>query len=650
MASRPEAWDDETMRPASTPSPYDRSFLRLRWALSLLLISFSAVRLVLAVLAGASFTLGQWGRILGMGFLFDLGTAACVLVPFALYESLMPVLRSPWARKAERLWAGLWAFGLVFGLGFTVISEFMFWREFSTRFNFIAVDYMLYTREVWGNIRQSYPLGWILGGIGAVSGGILYLTWPREVEATPFRHRLRPLGAVSLLLVLGVGGLRQRMNEGQANAFVGELSSNGVWAFFAAARTNELDYKTFYRTRPDAEVHQDLRRLVGLPGDRFVTDHPQDITRDVSATGAPRRLNVVLISMESFSATFMDTFGGKKHLTPNLDRLAGEGLLYTRLYAVGTRTVRGLEGLSLGIPPIPGQSVVRRPGNEDLATLGGVFKTKGYESLFLYGGYGYFDNMNAYFAGNGYRVVDRRAIPEGRIHHENIWGVADEDLFTLTLEQLDGVHAQGRPFFAHVMTTTNHRPFTYPSGRIDIPSKTSRDGAVKYTDWAVGDFLTRARGRAWFKDTLFVVTADHTAGAAGETDLPVGRYHIPMILFAPEHVAPGRFDRLMSQIDIGPTLLGLLNQSYRSRFLGYDMARLEPGRERAFISTYQVLGLLREGRLVELRPGRQFRVGVPPDQPEVPVGAPTRQLDEAIAWYQGTNELLKAGGLRRPAN
>lgn len=637
------------MRRSSEPSPYDRSFLRLRWVLGVLLATFTGLRLVLAVLAGGQFSPGQWVRVLGVGFAFDLATAACVLVPFALYEALMPALRSPWARRAERLWAGLWAFAFLFGLGFTLVSEFMFWREFSTRFNFIAVDYMLYTREVWGNIHQSYPLGAILGGLGVLSALALFLTWPRATEAAPLGHRMRPLGATGLLLVLGLGCLSQRLNEGQANAFVGELSSNGVWAFFAAARTNELDYKTFYRTRPDAEVFQDLRRLVALPGDRFLSEDPRDLTREVTAPGDPRPLNVVLISMESFSATFMDTFGGKKHLTPNLDRLAGEGLLYTRLFAVGTRTVRGLEGLSLGIPPIPGQSVVRRPHNEDLATVGGVFKAKGYESLFLYGGYGYFDNMNAYFAGNGYRVVDRRAIPEGEIHHENIWGVADEDLFTLALRELDGVHAQGRPFFAHVMTTSNHRPYTYPAGRIDIPSKTSRDGAVKYTDWAVGDFLARARTKAWFRDTLFVITADHTAGAAGETDLPVDRYHIPMILYAPAHVPPGRFDRLMSQIDIGPTLLGKLNLSYRSRFLGYDMARLEPGRERAFISTYQVLGLLREGRLVELRPGRQYTVGEPAGQPETPAGPPTRQLDEAVAWYQAANELLKAGGLRRPA-
>ena len=144
-------------------------------------------------------------------------------------------------------------------------------------------------------------------------------------------------------------------------------------------------------------------------------------------------------------------------------------MLFTRLYATGTRTVRGLEALALSLPPTPGHSVVKRPNNENLHTIGEVFADKGYEPIYLYGGYGYFDNMEHFFGSNGYTFIDRSAIADkADIHYENIWGVADEDLFTLTLRELDKRHAAGRPFFAHVMTTSNHRPFTYPAGRVDI--------------------------------------------------------------------------------------------------------------------------------------------------------------------------------------
>jgi len=167
----------------------------------------------------------------------------------------------------------------------------------------------------------------------------------------------------------------------------------------------------------------------------------------------------------------MGAFGNAKGLTPQLDRLAREGLLFTQLYATGTRTVRGLEALALSLPPTPGHSVVKRPNNDHLFTVGEVFAEKGYEPLYLYGGYGYFDNMEHFFGGNGYTVIDRTALDKADIHYENIWGVADEDLFTLTLRELDKRHTAGTKFFAHVMTTSNHRPYTYPAGRIDIPPR-----------------------------------------------------------------------------------------------------------------------------------------------------------------------------------
>ncbi len=226
----------------------------------------------------------------------------------------------------------------------------------------------------------------------------------------------------------------------------------------------------------------------------------------------------------------MRYFGNTEGITPFLDSLAGESLMFTQLYATGTRTVRGLEALSLCVPPTPGQSIVRRPGNEDLFSIGKVFREKGYTTEYIYGGYSYFDNMGYFFSHNGYRVVDRSALKDEEIDYENIWGVADENLFDLTLRELDQKTSSG-PVFAHVMTTSNHRPFTYPAGRIDIPSRTNRSGAVKYTDYAVGRFIREARKHDWFDNTMFVIVADHCASSAGKTELPVSKYHIPMLIY-----------------------------------------------------------------------------------------------------------------------
>jgi phosphoglycerol transferase MdoB-like AlkP superfamily enzyme len=332
----------------------------------------------------------------------------------------------------------------------------------------------------------------------------------------------------------------------------------------------------------------------------------------------------------------MTRFGNTQGITPRLDALAARGLLLTNLYATGTRTVRGLEALALAVPPTPGQSIVKRPNNDHLFSLGAVFKSKGYEVRFLYGGYGFFDNMNDFFDGNGYEVVDRLHIPPERIHHETIWGVADEDLFTQALLEADKAHAAGRPSFMQIMTTSNHRPYTYPDGRIDIPSKSGREGGVKYTDWAIGDFIERASKKPWFDDTVFLIVADHCASSAGKSGLPVNKYLIPAIFYSPKHIKPAELDRMASQIDLLPTLLGLLNFSYRSRFLGYDLFDLEPGRERAFISTYQEVGYLRGARLVKLGPRRDHEVYKPdfadgsaellPPDPELE--------NEAVSWYQ----------------
>jgi len=429
-----------------------------------------------------------------------------------------------------------------------------------------------------------------------------------------------------------------------------QLAGNGPWEFFHAFNSNEIDYDRFYSTLPNELAFAELRSEFSEANSAvdFIEGSPLPIERREKGAGPEKRLNVVLVSVESLSAEYLGRFGNKKGLTPNLDRLADEGMLFTRLYATGTRTVRGLEALALSLPPTPGHSVIKRPNNENLHTIGEVFADKGYEPIFLYGGYGYFDNMEHFFGSNGYTVIDRKAIAKEDIHYENIWGVADEDLFTQTLKELDARHAAGKRFFAHVMTTSNHRPYTYPAGRIDIPPATSADGAVKYTDWALGNFIERARAKPWFDDTVFVIVADHCAASRGKTDLPPERFHIPLLVYAPKHVAPAKIETIASQIDVAPTLLALLNFSYTSRFFGQDILTDGKVHQRALMANYQTVGYMEHGMLVELRPQRRVRVvdaatGKPwPSTPES-----QHFTDEAIGYYQSASDAFRRGALRR---
>jgi phosphoglycerol transferase MdoB-like AlkP superfamily enzyme len=532
---------------------------------------------------------------------------------------------------------------------FTAASEGVFWNEFSSRFNFIAVDYLVYTREVVGNVRESYPIGVMLGAIVAV-GLLAFALVHRPVwraaraPAGTKRQRLASLSVAIALPVLSFGligdGPREAIGAGSAR----DLAGNGYYEFMRAFRSNDLDFRAFYRTLPLAKAEQAMRDEFKESGSRDVFRHGgHPLERSVAAQGKPRPMNVVLVSMESLGADYVESFGGRPGLTPNLDRLARTGLMFTETYATGLRTVRGLEALTLSIPPTPGHAVPMRANNKGFQTLGGVLMEKGYESLYLYGGYSYFDNMRDFFGGNGYTVIDRSAIPKEGISHETVWGVADEDLFRLAIREIDSRSAAGHKVFAHVMTTSNHRPFTYPEGRIDIASGTGRDGAVKYSDWAIGEFIREASSRPWFRDTLFVFVADHTSHGRGRTDLPPENYRIPLIMYAPGMIAPGRAGQVASQIDVAPTLLAMLNMSYESRFFGQDILTEGVKHPRALMANYLTVGYMERGVVVELSPKRRAALVDAGSGKPVAADDPRAEglVDEAIAYYQVATEVLR---------
>jgi len=555
------------------------------------------------------------------------------------------------SRTGRAVLVGL-GFVLVFGLLFVGMAEWVFWDEFGSRFNFIAVDYLVYTNEVVGNIQQSYPLAKWLSMLAVGALVLLALTrrgWRAVDDGSRWGDRAMVVLAWLGLTVLASFAVNADMKDRYENPYINSLAGNGIYQFFAAFRANRLDYPDFYRTLPQEQAFATMREALSTPDARFVSDDPHDLAREIRNPGPEKHLNVVLISVESLSGSYLAHFGNTASLTPNIDALAGQSLFFTNLYANGTRTVRGLEALSLSIPPTPGDSLVRQPGNEGLFSLADVFNTHGYSSEFVYGGYGYFDNMNHFFASNGYAAVDRESIPaDATIHGENVWGVADEDLFTLAMQRMDRIQAQGKPFFLHVMTTSNHRPYTFPEGRVDAPQG-KRAGAVKYTDWAIGDFIRRMREKPYFDDTVFVITADHCADSAGDTAIPVNNYHIPLLIYAPKHFQPKQVDTLMSQIDIPPTLLGLLGFSYRSRFFGYDINQLPEGRQRAYPSTYQQLGFLQADRLTILSPPRAAEQV----RPDLATGEASRlptidqpSLQQAIAAYQVAAQLAGDGGQR----
>lgn len=642
------------MTPLARLVPSPSRFFPLHALLGIMLVLSFGTRLALLLRADAALGSlpGALLHVFGVGLLFDLAAASYCLAPLALYLLLLPNRVAAW--RLHRWLFSVLVLVAIYGLCLLAVSEWLFWDEFAARFNFIAVDYLIYTHEVLGNIWESYPVGTYLMLL-LVPSLLLWLpllsTLSRGLQQpSRLAYRLRHAAPWLVAPVLVFFFVSNDMKAWSAPDTENELAGNGIFEFFAANYNNELDYEKFYPTLPHEEAMAAAREPIAPGAGRWMNDQIDSVQHTVLNPGAERHMNIVLISMESLGAEFLGSFGNPAGLTPNLDRLAGQSLFFGNVYATGNRTVRGLEALSLSIPPTPGQSIVRRPHNNHLLTIGGVLEDKGYEVEFIYGGYGYFDNMNAYFSANDYRVIDRTALPRQDIHYENIWGVADEDLFTLALRQFDAIYqGQGgkQPFFGHIMTTSNHRPYTYPAGRIDIPSGTGRDGAVKYTDWAIGEFLRQAATRPWFDNTLFVITADHGASARGSSRIPLDKYRVPLFIYAPKWVKPRRIDRLMSQIDIAPTVLGLLDMSYVSKFYGHDVLRTPVESDRAFVANYQTLGYMKDGRLVTLGVKRTSSIEALPPELGLPASggqiSDERLLHEAIGFYQSASYAFRHG-------
>lgn len=583
-------------------------------------------------------------RIYVTGGVYDVAFYAYALVPVSLYLLFVP--NRMWSSRINRVIVHVVCFATVFGLLFIAVAEYVFWDEFQARFNFISVDYLVYRREVTDNIIESYPLAPIFSVLFILTSLVYVKLTPgldrglRQHEL--FRSRLSITAVLLLLPVFASATVGPALMQQSDNTCQNELSANGPHQFFSAFRQNELDYYQFYTTLDNQDASASLQSEVLAPNVRTDGTALFDIRRTIiPADSREERLNVMLVMIESLSAKYMGVFGSQDGLTPNLDRLAEQSLLFTRFYATGNRTTRGLEAVTLSIPPTPGRSIVKRLGHETgMWSLGNVFRSRGYQTAFIYGGRGYFDNMNTFFSGNGYDVIDQTTVPSDEVGFVNAWGMADEDLYKQAIKAADKSYQQGAPFFFHVMTTSNHRPYTYPGSRIDIPSGSNRAGAVKYTDWAIGNFLARAKRKPWFEDTIFVFVADHTAGGAGSTALPLKRYHIPLLVYSPGHVQPGKIAKIASQIDLGPTLLGMLNVEYDSFFLGKNILDMSPGEERALIANYQHLGLYTEGLLSVSSPRGKLVQQINPesDNPVIKeVGADNPEMHRNLAYYQGAS-------------
>lgn len=600
------------------------------------------------------------------GLFFDIGTVSFILFPSILYYLVFP---NRWVGSLlDRIF--IWFFTTLgtFILVFVFFAELTFWEEFKTRFNFIAVDYLIYTHEVVANIEQSYPLPLLIIGVSAMTFLILFIFYKKDVFRNTFTRKAN-WNQKLIVLTIGVTSclfyttfITNNQAEWSKNRYNAEISKSGIYSFFAAFRNNQMEYHEFYTSISNDKAFGIVRNKLKEPNSKYSSiDFSVHRTISDTTNQEPVKKNVVFILVESLSGSFMKEFGNKEHITPFLDSLAQKSMFFDNLYATGTRTVRGMEAMTLSIPPTPGQSIVKRPDNHNLYTISNVFKEKGYTSNFFYGGDGYFDNMNSYFGGNGFTIYDRgrgsvlsddikttrNNITDDEVTFENAWGICDEDIFNKMLKVADEQYSKNQLFFNFVMTTSNHRPYTYPDNAIDIPSGTSRQGAVKYTDYALKSMFEKAKSKPWFKNTIFIIIADHCASSAGKDEVDIANYHIPaFIVNLPENLNQ-KVKKQCSQIDVFPTFFATQHWNYQSDFYGKNVLN-DSFEERALLGTYRKLVLMKKNKVMILSDQKKqaFYTWNKTDNSLKSLPIETAFLNETISWYQTADYLFSNKLLR----
>ena len=639
----------------------DSRYRLAAWLIAGLMSVSLAVRLSLIVLQHALVRNGIVPVLesIGAGEVSDTVAALWLAAPLVLYLALVP---ERWFRhRAQRALVVGISGVTVFALLFVAVAEVFFFQEFNGRFNFVAVDYLMYPGEVVANIWESYPTGLILSLLAAMSAGVSFLLRRplRGAWRQPLPFGQRSAAAVSFFMLLAVLTLEApaslaHVSEDRA---LNEIASNGYLSFWRALLGSEAPYEGLYASRAPRVAFGRLRRLLAEPAAVPASFVPGSTLRHIRPLAPARRLNVVVVLEESLGSELVGALHPRPaSLTPSFDALANEGTLLTRAYSTGNRTIRALEATTSSLPPLPGVSIVRRPQSKDLFTLPALLRGHGYETLFVYGGRALFDGMGSYLRNNGIgRIVEQEDFPEDAFR--TAWGVSDEAIFDRALTEMDAMHAQGRPFYTLVLSVSNHRPFHFPEGRIAWDEKLkSRENAVRYADWALGRFKRQARNHAFFDDTLFVLMGDHGARVYGASEIPLGSYEVPILFYAPGVVPAGRrVDTLASSLDVPPTVLGLLGLEYDSRFFGHDVLRVDRSAGRALMthnneialmrgSRIAVLGLHRSTQLYDVRPDGSF-IRTPASD-----GAGRELIEDAIAYYSGADTAYRNGSYTSPRN
>lgn len=547
-----------------------------------------------------------WGQILSSfvyGLRFDLAIACYVVLPVVAIGHI-PWIGIAYSPKLRRVLYWLMVITAV-ALIFVQLAEFEFFKEFQTRYNQLAFQYLDQPRTVVGMMWYNYPIVRYLLTCAVLT--TLFALGLRFLDRKFFGPGVRnPVGAkagheaaqMALLIGLMVIGMRGGLQEeplhwGNAyhssNEFINQMSLNGVYALGQSAVDHFQHRKSSAWTRklPYEQARAVTRSLIVAPNEKLLEPEGSTVLREpvrpakrtVTLKHGERPPNVVLVLMESFSARFVGACGSKPDFTPHINQLAADGIVFDHAFSGGTHTHQGVFCSMLGFPNLPGfeylmQNIV---SNQPFLGLPTVLKREGYQTFFIYNGNMSWDNMEGFFRKQGVDKFIGSPDYVNPIHRDRVWGVTDQDVFDRANQEFEAANAKG-PFFSLILTLSNHIPFDLPEPlpfpkTTDMGEQNKRMDGVKYADWAVGRFIEQAKKLKYFENTLFVFVGDHGFHVDPTlTEVHLLYHHVPMVFYSPLLSEKGlKISSVAAQMNILPTVMGLLGIAKPQAAWGRDL-------------------------------------------------------------------------------
>lgn len=572
--------------------------------INLIIFSLSRLGLSLWQMERVSAVNG-WGELFLQGLRIDI-VALCYLFGVPALFTVFFHTSDLW-KKILRIWL---TFSSVFII-FMEIATPAFIETYDYRPNRLFIEYLIYPKEVFSMLMEGHLSAVIFSLVFTALATLIYWKisgWAVK-DLRPMSWKVRPIMALVVIAVSFIGarssfqhrGINPAMVAFSSDALVNSLVLNSGYSVIYAAqqfKDEEKSSEIYGKMDTDEMLHM-VKTARGRAASDYVSEKFPTLTKNIATyQGKPK--NIVIILQESLGAQFIGTLGGKP-LSPNIDRLAKEGWLFENIYATGTRSVRGIEAVTTGVTPTPARAVVKlNNAQSNFFTIADFLAKQGYETSFIYGGEKHFDNMASFFYGNGFKtIIDQQDYQNPKF--TATWGVSDEDLFDKADETFTKLQNEGKPFFSLVFSSSNHDPFEFPDGKIELyeQPKATRNNSAKYADYAVGHFFNLAKKSNYWKDTIFLVIADHDSRAAGASLVPIKNFHIPALILG-DGVEPRRDNRLVSQIDMPTTLLSLAGVSGNYPMIGYDLTQnVNP--DRAIMQFDQTQALMKGNRDVVIQ-------------------------------------------------